>query len=267
MKRGEKSQLNTQISDYMLNTVSDAVSASDLLSRRLEQLAPEERPVIAEYLSMLRRSQFQLQRMAENLREFSELENGTAILHRETVDLAALCSDLADGVHTLCPEADLRLESCPEPCITSCDPDRIERLLLNLLSNSLLHLPADGAIRILLQRTQDTIQVVVSDNGSGIPRERMDTLFSDFVGDAELPEAGRGAGIGLMVASLIAKAHGGSLMITSGEGRGTKAVFSLPCVSESILRSSPSLRHGRMRTLLTQLSDVLGHDRFQPPYL
>ena len=107
----------------------------------------------------------------------------------------------------------------------------------------------------------------VTDNGSGIPRERLDTLFSDFVGDHDLPEANSGAGIGLMVASLIAKAHGGSLVITSGEGRGTKAVFSLPCVSGSVLRSAPILRHGRMRALLTALSDVLDHRCYAPPFL
>ena len=267
MQRDKKNQLNKQISDYMLNTVSNAVSASDLLARRLDQLSLEERPVIADYLSMLRRSQFQLQRMAENLREFSELEGGKGKLRTETVDLADFCADLVEGIRTLLPELNIRLECCPEPCITVCDPDRIERLLLNLLSNSLLHLPADGAVRILLQRTPETIQVVVSDNGSGIPRERTDTLFSDFVGDGELPEAGRGAGIGLTVASLIAKAHGGTLVISSGEGRGTKAVFSIPCVSSGMLRSAPVLRQGRMRSLLVALSDVVEHDRFQPPYL
>ena len=267
MKRDDKTQLNRQISDYMLNTVSTAVSASDLLARRLDQLAPEERPTIAEYLSILRRSQFQLQRMAENLRELTELEGRAGKLRMETVDLTALCEDLAEGIHTLLPDVNIRLESCSEPCITSCDPDRIERLLLNLLSNSLMHLSSDGAIRILLQRTPETIQVVVSDNGSGIPRERLDTLFSDFVGDHDLPEANSGAGIGLMVASLIAKAHGGSLVITSGEGRGTKAVFSLPCVSGSVLRSAPLLRHGRMRALLTALSDVLDHRCYAPPFL
>ncbi len=267
VKRDDKSQLNSQISSYLLNTVSNAVSASDLLARHLDQLPPVAQPAIAEYLSILRRSQFQLQRMAENLRELSELEGGTGKLRTETVDLAELCSALVDGIRTLLPDVSLRLEACAEPCITVCDPDRIERLLLNLLSNSLLHLPTDGAIRILLQRTPDTIQVVVSDNGSGIPRERMDTLFSDFVQDGGLPEAGRGAGIGLAVASLIARAHGGSLVITSGEGRGTKAVFSIPCVSSGMLRSSPAPQYGRMRNLLAALSDVLPHDRFQPPFL
>ena len=267
MKRDDISKLNSQISNYLLNTVSTAVSASDLLARRLAQLPPEGRPLIEEYLSILRKSQFQLQRMAENLQVLASLENGTRQLRPEAVDMAELCGKLAEGIHILMPDIRIRLECCPEPCLTSCDPDLIERLLLNLLSNSLLHLPSDGAIRVLLQRTSETIQVVVSDNGSGIPRERMDTLFSDFVGLDELPEASRGAGIGLAVASEIAKAHGGSLVVTSGEGRGTKAVFSLPYVSNCILRSTPIPQYGRMRVILVALSDVLEHECYQPPFL
>ena len=152
-------------------------------------------------------------------------------------------------------------------CITLCDPERVERLLLNLLSNSLLHCTKDSTVRIRLQRTDEIIQIIVSDNGSGIPRENMDALFTDYLRAPELTEEKRGAGLGLSVAHLIAKAHGGTLVITTEEGHGTKAVFSLPHEAPSYFASPHPPRRGRMRTLLIGLSDVLDHTKFRPPFL
>ncbi len=183
------------------------------------------------------------------------------------MDLDKLCADLAESVQALLPDMKITYKGPSEPCITLCDSERIERLLLNLISNSLLHCEAGGGVRIQLGRTEDTLQVVVSDNGSGIPREKMDTLFSDYLRSPRMTETGRGAGIGLSVAEQIARAHGGSLVVTSEEGHGTKAVFSLPHAYAGQLRSYREPRGSRMRGLLIGLSDVLSADRFQKPYL
>ena len=188
-------------------------------------------------------------------------------LHRETVDLDKLCGELAESVQAMLPDLQITYKGPAEPCITLCDSEQLERLILNLMSNSLLHCEEGGGVRLQLGRTEDTLQIVVSDNGSGIPRENMDTLFSDYLRLPRLSEAGRGAGIGLSVAEKIAKAHGGTLVVTSEEGHGTKVVFSLPYVFTGQLRSYREPHGSRMRGLLIGLSDVLGSDKFQKPYL
>ena len=261
-------KLHQQMSSYFLNSLTNAIAATDLMAAQLEKQPEESRsPDLSKYLSILRRNQFQMLRLAENLRELTGLTEGSLKLHRETVDLDKLCSELADSVQALLPEIRISYKGPAEPCVTLCDSERIERLLLNLISNSLLHCGENGAVRIQLGRTEDTLQVVVSDNGSGIPREKMDTLFSDYLRGPRLSEAGRGAGIGLGVAEQIARAHGGSLIVTSEEGHGTKVVFSLPRTFTGELRSYREPRGSRMRGLLIGLSDVLGADRFRKPYL
>ncbi len=264
----EELKLYQQMGSYFLNSLTNAIAATDLMSAQLEKQAENpSAPNLVKYLSILRRNQFQMQRLAENLRELTGLRDGTIKLYRETVDLDRFCADLAESVQTLVPDITITYHGPKEPCITLCDPERIERLMLNLLSNSLLHCNEGGGIRIQLGRTAETIQIVVSDNGNGIPREKMDTLFSDYMRAVRTGETGRGAGIGLSVAEQIARAHGGSLVITSEEGHGTKAVFSLPHVSATELRSYRSLQNNRMRSLLVGLSDVLDSDKFQKPYL
>lgn len=268
---GEKDEfkLHQQMSSYFLTSLSNAVAATDLMAAQLEKKPKEVSvPELSKYLGILRRSQFQMLRLAENLRELTGLAEGSLKLHRETVDLDKLCFELADSVQTLLPDARISYKGPGSPCVTLCDSERIEHLLLNLISNSLLHCEGEGgAVRIQLGRTEDTLQVVVSDNGSGIPREKMDTLFSDYLRGPRLSEAGRGAGIGLGVAEQIARAHGGSLIVTSEEGHGTKVVFSLPRVNTGELRSYREPGGSRMRGLMIGLSDVLEADKFRKPYL
>ena len=259
-------EMNRSFSEYFLNTLSTSIAASDLLASHLEDMGRESKSEDAEkYLAILRHSQFQLLRVAENLKELSD-EGGT-VRSREALDLCELCRRLTEGIQALVPDIQLEFRADPDTCITLCDAERIERLVLNLVSNSLLHTPVGGRVLIRVLSTEETAQIVISDNGSGIPRERMDTLFSDYLRKEGLPEGPRGAGLGLSAAEAIAKAHGGTLVITSGEGRGTKAVCALPRVLPDELRAYREPRCGRMRDLLIGLSDVLDSSKFQPPFL
>lgn len=265
--RQDYREMSRSFSEYFLNTLSTSIAASDLLAAHLEQMSPEGKNEDAEkYLAILRHSQFQLLRVAENLKELS-IEGNDPSLRREAVDLSELCRRLTEGIQALVPDIQLDFRADPETCVTLCDEERIERLVLNLVSNSLLHTPVGGRVLIRVLSTEETAQIVVSDNGSGIPRERMDTLFSDYLRKEGLQELPRGAGLGLSAAEAIAKAHGGTLVITSGEGRGTKAVCALPRVLPDELRAYREPRYGRMRDLLIGLSDVLDSSKFQPPFL
>ena len=266
---GEKDalKLHRQLNSYFLTSLQNAVAAAGLMAAKLEKMPEADGSELGKYLCILRHSQFQMLRLGENLREMIGLTEGTVKLYRETVDLDRLCADLADSVQALLPDITVTYKGPAAPCITLCDSERIERLLLNLVSNSLKHCEAGQEVRIQLQRTEDTLQVVISDNGSGIPREKMETLFADYLRGPDLTEAERGAGIGLTVAELIAKAHGGSLVVTSEEGHGTKAVFSLPHAYAGGLRSYREPRTGRMRSLLIGLADVLSAEKVQKPYL
>ncbi len=261
-------KLYEQMGNYIMNSLNNAIFASDLLECKAEKLPEEYRDEsLADSLSILRRSQFQLLRLAENLRDLTQLEEGSFRLRKSTVDLNQLCLDMVESLRTLLPDLEIVYREPETECVTVCDPDRIERLLLNLLSNSLLHCLPGGAIRIRLQRSEETLQIIVADNGSGIPKENTETIFTDYLRAPEPAEENRGAGLCLSVAHMIARAHGGSLVITSDEGHGTKAVFSLPRVSTLELHSYREPRYGRMRTLLIALSDVLDSDKYQPPFL
>ena len=263
-------RLLMQVSGTLLTSLSSAIAASDLMAKQLErQTGLENAESLASQLAMLRRSQFQVLRVADNMKTLASLELNHAYLMKETVDLWQLCADIADAVRVLVPDIPITVQPSSDTFLTSCDPELVERLLLNLIANSLRHCQAGEEIRIQLLRNDDTMQIILADNGSGIPRETMETLFSDYLRDIDLSDTGRGAGLGLSVAEAIAKAHGGTLVITAEAEHGTKAVFSLPHAWAGGLHGSRAVysSNSRFRAILTALSDVCDFHKFQSPFL
>ena len=263
-------KLFLQVSNTLLNSLTSTIAASDLMAKQLERQS--ELPAyesLSKQLAALRHNQFKVLRVAENMKTLASLELNTVSLRKETVDLAQLCGDLADSCRVLIPDIPVTLLPVYDSFLCACDPGLIERLLLNLLANSFLHCKAGEEIRIHLSRTEKTLQIILSDNGTGIPRENMETLFSDYLRDSDFSDYARGAGLGLSVAEAIARAHGGSLALTSEPGHGTKAVFSLPHTWSSELRGSRAVYHsnGRMRSILTGLSDVCDYHKFLSKFL
>lgn len=263
-------KLLLQVSNTLLNSMTSTIAASDLMAKQLERL-PEltENSPLAGPLAALRHNQFKVLRVVENMKTLAALELDSLTLRKETIDLAQFCMDLADSCRLLLPEIPVTVMPVHDSFLCSCDPELIERLLLNLLANSFLHCSAGEEVRIHLSRTDRTLQIIVSDNGTGIPREKSENLFADYLRESDFSDFARGAGLGLGAAEAIAKAHGGSLVITSEPGHGTKAVFSLPYSWSGQLRGSRAVYHanGRMRSILIGLSDVCDYHKFLSKFL
>lgn len=111
-----------------------------------------------------------------------------------------------------------------------CDPDRMAQLLSNLLANAVVH--GDPTLPIYVQASsqEDGFRLSVNNGGSPIPQKTLERLFEPFWrggGEQGTPSLAMGLGLGLYIAGEIAKAHGGTLKVTSNEADGTTFVFSL----------------------------------------
>jgi signal transduction histidine kinase len=108
-------------------------------------------------------------------------------------------------------------------------PDKISRVLQNLVDNALRYTPANGAITISAMREGDDVHVIVRDTGSGIPAEDLPHVFDRFYrGEKSRSRAGGGAGLGLAIARRVVQAHGGEIWVDSIPGQGTSMHFTLP---------------------------------------
>ena len=113
------------------------------------------------------------------------------------------------------------------------DRRRIVQVLVNLLTNAARHSPADAAIRVSAARDGVDVAVSVTDEGRGIPSDRLPHLFRKFSGDDAGEQVGN-TGLGLAICKGIVEAHGGRIRAESdGVGLGARFTFTLPTVAET----------------------------------
>ncbi len=197
-----------------------------------------------EHIDLLLDETRQLSRLVEDLRTLSLAEAGQLSLHKEVVDVAELCEDVATSFSAMAEAAGVTLtvEAGDVPLSIQADPGRLDQVLSNLVANALRHTPRGGAIQLRAAGTPGGVRLQVSDNGSGIPAEDLPYIFERFwtsvvpAGGAVSSEseaaAGStpkgGSGLGLAIARQLVQAHGGHISVESQVGQGATFTIDLP---------------------------------------
>jgi signal transduction histidine kinase len=170
--------------------------------------------------------------LIDDLFELSRLEAGDIHWTIEQVRVAELVEETVDAMR---PEAEaggvaVRTELGDPHTYARANPERIQRVLFNLLQNAIRHTPADGSITVRAQQLDGAVEIEVADTGGGIHEEDRDSVFEAFVqGSAERSRTNGSAGLGLAVARAIVEAHGGRIWLADAHA-GTAVRFSLPLV-------------------------------------
>lgn len=183
-----------------------------------------------------------LARLVDDLRTLSLAESGQLPLHPEIVDVHDLLSDVitsfspqaeSAGIH-LCMENARLTGDATSPLTLYGDPDRLDQVLSNLVSNALRHTPSGGNITLDATTVQtadgDQVQLTVADTGNGIAPEDLPFIFDRFwrADRARTHIAGTGSGLGLAITAQLIKAHGGTIEVSSTPGQGTTFIVTLP---------------------------------------
>ncbi|MBF5044790.1 PAS domain S-box protein [Aggregicoccus sp. 17bor-14] len=164
--------------------------------------------------------------MVEELLDTTRLESGVE-LHKEPTELARFLADVME--RTVLPEerSRLRLE-VPRPVgPVSVDPARLERVVVNLLSNALKYCPPGTPVVVRLEREGGVAVVSVRDEGPGIPEDKAARLFEKYFRVRSVKGV-EGLGLGLYISRLIVEAHGGHIWVDSHPGAGSTFGFSVP---------------------------------------
>jgi two-component system CheB/CheR fusion protein len=186
-------------------------------------------------LSILERQSQQMARLLDDLLEVSRVTQDKIELRKEVVDLRAVAKDAADAVRNLLESRglDLSVEIDPAPLYVDGDAPRLQQIQVNLLNNAAKYTPKGGHVVFQVKREEGQVAIRVSDDGMGIPKNMLDSIFELFVQSSRtLDRSDGGLGVGLtLVRGLVAK-HGGTVSARSdGEGRGSEFVVRLPTVA------------------------------------
>lgn len=165
-----------------------------------------------------------LTRMVENLLSVTRIDGGSVTVSKTPIVLEELIDAVLIKFRKRYPDVNVEAEIPDIFIVIPMDSMLIEQVLSNLLENAVVH--AAGMTRLLLRVRveRDCAVFEVIDDGCGMPRERLDTLFTGAVGPST--DSGRhGMGIGLSVCAAIVKAHGGGIQAASEPGKGTTIRF------------------------------------------
>ena len=141
----------------------------------------------------------------------------------EPVDIAALARDVIATFSV--SGANVVGEGVDGSIVLGADPVRLRQVLDNLVANALTHAGADRPVTVRLTVSRDSVDVAVSDTGSGIPREELARIFELGV---RLDSEKAGSGLGLALSRAIVDAHGGALEVASTPGEGSTFTVVLP---------------------------------------
>jgi signal transduction histidine kinase len=113
--------------------------------------------------------------------------------------------------------------------VVRCAPDKVERVLFNLLTNALRHTPSDGSVAVVVEPLLEEVQVTVEDSGEGMPAESLRRVFDRFWrGDRARSRDTGGAGLGLAIARGLVEAQGGRIWAENRPDGGARISFTLP---------------------------------------
>lgn len=199
----------------------------DLLAERAGTLSEEARS----QLEVVCRNTRRLEHLVDQLLDLARLESGRLLLSASRVDLAGFVGEVVEGCVPLAERRGVHLSfhvtSSPLPA--HADPDKLEKILVNLLTNAIKFTPAGGKVQVELEGDAGQVVLRVRDTGKGIPDHELPHIFDRFhqVEDpSRLPH--EGLGIGLSLVKDLVGLHGGEVRVESTVGFGSTFTVQIP---------------------------------------
>lgn len=222
----------------------------------------------SKYLSIINQNSYRLLRIINNIFDLASYLQGDSKLNRMLMDLNEVCLGVVDTLEPIAGEMGVRLsfESNPEKIMGSFDADRIERMLYNMLSNSLKHTPSGGQITVRTVLQDKRVFLTVTDTGEGISEKVLPYVYDRFSMIEKSDENPSGFGLGLSIVKAIAELHGGAVLLESRRGEGTKITVSLPVETNRAEVFREANRHvdyaGGFSRMLLELAEVIGSEYY-----
>lgn len=179
----------------------------------------------------LQKNSYRLIKLADNLIDITKIDSGQMNLDLHNYDMVKIIRDITYSAAEYIKKGDItiRFESNTDEKIMACDAQKIERVLLNLISNAIKFSESKADILVSFEDRKETVIIRVKDNGMGIPSHMIDTIFDRLKQvDSSLSRVNEGIGIGLTIVKSIVKMHGGDISVKSKEGEESEFIIELP---------------------------------------
>jgi signal transduction histidine kinase len=182
-----------------------------------------------EYVPALRGRVALLSSLVDDLFELARIDAGALTLQMQATWIDGVVDSCVRGLRAEASAKKIVVETRIRPGSPQvrCAPEKIERVLYNLLTNALRHTPADGSIAVVVEPDGDAVTVAVEDTGDGVDADTAERMFDRFW-RGETSRTSPGAGLGLAIARGLVEAQGGRIWTERRPEGGARVAFTLP---------------------------------------
>ena len=211
-------------------------------------------------LDSIKQNSYRLSKLINNIVDLSKIEAGFFELNLSNNNIVEVVEEIVMSVTNFTESKGLNIifDTDIEEKIIACDPEKIERIVLNLISNAIKFSDEGDEIFVDIKDKNEFVEISVKDNGIGIEEKHLDMIFDRFKQvDKSLSRNAEGTGIGLSLVKSIVELHGGSIYVESEFGKGSKFTVMLPSrkvIHENMIYSSKV--RSKNQSIQVELSDV-----------
>ena len=242
-----------------LNVIFSANQLMDiyLASNSLE----EKRDKLIDYNKSIKQNCYRLTRLINNIVDLSKSNSGLLVLDLSNVDIVEVIRSIIRSVSAYVTSKELNIifETNVEEKVIACDPYKIERIMLNLISNAIKFSNPNGEIFITILSKDDTVEITVRDTGTGIEKQHLDNIFKRFYQENKsLSRNAEGSGIGLSLIKSLVELHGGTISVESEINEGSTFKFILPAITTENQSNKKQLisLDNKIETIRIEFSDI-----------
>ncbi len=229
----EQEKIERERREFVANVSHELRTPLTTMRSYLEALtdgAWMDKDIAPQFLQVTQNETERMIRLVNDLLVLSKMDSKDYQLRKEWINFPKFLDHIIDRFE-MAKEKNVHFsrDYLNEPILVEIDQDKITQVLDNIISNALKYSPSGGTITVKLVVLHDSLEVKISDQGVGIPKQNLHRIFDRFyrVDKARARHIG-GTGLGLAIAKEMVEAHNGHIWATSIEGKGTTVHFTLP---------------------------------------
>jgi PAS domain S-box-containing protein len=227
-----RTEFFANISHELRTPINVILSTLQLLSLKISKgIIYDEMTGTKKYISTMKQNCYRLIRLINNIIDVTKIDAGYFYLNESNNNIVSVVEEITLSIAEYVENKGISIifDTDIEEKVIACDPDIIERIVLNLISNSIKFTEAGGCILIRMKDMGDRIIISVKDTGIGIPAEKQKAVFERFIQvDKSLTRNREGSGIGLSLVKSLVEMHRGTIYLNSKYGEGSEFIIELP---------------------------------------
>jgi signal transduction histidine kinase len=255
-------EIFANISHELKTPLNIIFSTAQLLNLYCESGSLDQRKnSIIKYIDSIKQNSHRLSKLINNIVDLSKIQAGFFELNFSNNNIVEVVEEIVTSVTNFTEVKGINIifDTDVEEKIIACDPEKIARIVLNLISNAIKFSEVGDEILVDVKDNDEFVEISVKDNGIGIEEQDIDMIFDRFKQvDKSLSRNAEGTGIGLSLVKSIVELHGGHIYVESKFGEGSKFIVVLP--SRELMQGNMLFSNKiktKIESVQVELSDII----------